>query len=155
VETIEVKLPAALHRDDQDLAKAIVDQLHWHAQVPEDSVKASVENGLVELTGTVEWEYQRRAAEKAVKNLTGVKGIANKIIIAPRLLPSDIKEKIEQALRRAAEREADRIQVSVQGSRVTLSGKVRSFSDLRDVTGAAWSAPGVTEVMDDDLNIAA
>jgi osmotically-inducible protein OsmY len=155
VEAIEVKLPPALHRDDQELAKAIVDQFRWHAQIYQDSVKVSVENGFVQLTGTVEWEFQRRAAEKLVRKLTGVKGITNRIIIEPKIQPSDIKEKIEKALKRAAEREADRIQVEVHGGRVTLSGKVRSFEDLQDVTGAAWSAPGVTDVNDDDLSVAA
>ena len=99
---------------------------------------------------------QRRAAEKVVRGLTGVKGITNKITIKPRAVqPSDIKVKIEQALKRAAERESAHIAIEIRGSRVILSGKMRSFAELRDVRGAAWSAPGVTSVDDNDLRVAA
>ena len=157
VEKIEVQVPGSYHRNDQDIAKAVIDQFRWHTQVPDDLVKASVENGWVELTGEVEWDYQRSAAENAVRGLTGVKTISNKITIRPKVVvqPSDIKVKIEGALTRAAEREANRIAVEVRGTRVILSGKVRSFAELRDVRGAAWSAPGVTSVDDNNLSIAA
>jgi osmotically-inducible protein OsmY len=156
VEKIEVKVPGSFHKDDEDIAKAIINQFRWHAQVPDESVKASVEKGLVELTGEVEWDYQRRAAEKVVRGLTGVRGLTNKIAIKARVAqPAEIKNKIEQALKRAAEREAEHLNIEVQGSRVVLSGKVRSFAELRDVRGAAWSAPGVTSVDDSDLSIAA
>ena len=145
VEKIEVKVPGSYHRDDQDIAKAIIDQFRWHTQVPDDLVKTRVENGWVELTGDVEWDYQRSAAENAIRGLTGVKGITNKITIKAKVVQSiEIKEKIEEALKRAAERETNRIAVEVRGTRVILSGKVRSFAELRDVRGAAWSAPGVT-----------
>jgi len=148
VEKIEVKLPGSFQRTDQDIAKAIVEQFTWAIQVPEDRVKASVENGWVKLSGEVEWEYQRSAAESAVRGLTGVKGITNNIWIKPKVQSSDVKQKIEEALKRAAEREARRINVETRGSRVVLSGEVRSFAELRDAKGAAWSAPGVTEVED-------
>ena len=155
VEKIEVKIPGSYHRDDQDIAKAIVDQFRWHSQVPDELVKASVENGWVQLTGEVEWDYQRNAAENAIRGLTGIKGIANKITIKPKVVQSsEIKSKIEGALKRAAEREADRIGVEVRGTRVFLSGKVRSFAELRDVRGAAFSAPGITAVEDGDLRVA-
>ena len=156
VEKIDVKVPGSYHKDDQDIAKAIIDQFRWHAQVPDDLVKASVENGWVELSGEVEWEYQRRAAAKVVRGLTGVRGIANKITLTPKLAqPSVIKDRIEEALKRAAEREADRLNIEVRGSCVILSGKVRSFAELRDVRGAAFSAPGVTSVDDEKLSVAA
>ena len=156
VEKIEVKLPGSLHRDDQDIARTIVDQFRWHSQVPDDLVKASVENGWVGLNGEVEWDFQRSAAEEAVRGLMGVKGISNKITIKPKVVqPSEIKDKIEDALKRAAEREANRIAVQVRGTRVILSGKVRSFAELRDVRGAAFSAPGVTSVDDNNLSVAA
>ena len=156
VEKIEVKVPGSYHRDDQDIAKAIIDQFQWHTQVPDDLVKASVENGWVELTGEVEWDYQRSAAEKAIRGLTGVRGITNRLTIRPKAAqPSEVKDKIEEALKRAAEREADRIGVQVRGSRVILSGRVRSFAELRDVRGAAFSAPGVTSIDDNNLSVAA
>jgi osmotically-inducible protein OsmY len=156
VEKIEVRVPGSYHRDDQDIAKAILDQFRWHSQVPDDLVKACVENGWVELTGEVEWDYQRSAAENAIRGLTGVRGITNKIgIKAKGVQPFEIKEKIEEALKRAAEREADRIVIEVRGTRVILSGKVRSFAELRDVRGAAYSAPGVTSIDDNNLSVAA
>jgi osmotically-inducible protein OsmY len=156
VEKIDVKLPGSLERDDQDIARAIIDQFRWHSQVPQDLVKVSVRNGWVDLTGEVEWDFQRSAAEAAVRGLLGVKGIVNKIAIKARAIqPAVIKSKIEEALKRAAEREADRIGIEILGTRVILSGKVRSFAELRDVKGAAWSAPGVTSVDDHALTIAA
>ena len=154
VEKIDVKLPGSLQRTDQDIARAIVDQFKWTVWIPEEKVKASVENGWVRLTGEVEWQYQRSAAESAVRGLTGVKGITDNIVIRPKVQPSEIKLKIEQALKRAAEREARQINVEASGSRVVLSGEVRSFAELRDAKGAAWGAPGVTEV-EDHLVVAA
>jgi osmotically-inducible protein OsmY len=155
VEKIDVKIPGSFLKDDQDIAKAIIDQLRWHVQVP-DVVKATVEKGWVELTGEVDWEYQRRAAENVVRGLAGVRGVLNKIGIKPRPVHSyEIKDKIEHALKRAAEREARNLTIDVQGGKVTLSGKVRSFEDLAAVRGAAWSAPGVTFVDDDNLRVAA
>jgi osmotically-inducible protein OsmY len=156
VERIDVKLPGSLERDDQDIARAIIDQFRWHSQVPQDLVKVSVQNGWVDLSGEVEWDFQRNAAEAAVRGLLGVKGIVNKIALKARAVqPAVIKSKIEEALKRAAEREADRIGIEILGTRVILSGKVRSFAELRDVKGAAWSAPGVTSVDDHALTIAA
>jgi osmotically-inducible protein OsmY len=156
VEKIEVKVPGSFRKDDEDIAKAIINQFRWHAQVPDELVKTSVEKGWVELTGEVEWEYQRRAAEKVVRGLTGVRGLTNKVTIKARVAqPTEIKNRIEQALKRAAEREAEHLTIEVRGSRVLLSGKVRSFAELRNVRGAAWSAPGVTSVDDTELSVAA
>jgi osmotically-inducible protein OsmY len=156
VERIEVKIPGSLRRDDQDLAKTIIEQFKWNSQVPDELVKASVENGWVELTGQVEWGFQRGATEKAIRGLMGVKGITNNITIKQRIVqPSVIKGNIEEALKRAAERESNHIGVEVRGTSVILSGSVRSFAELRDVRAAAWSAAGVTSVDDDELNVAA
>lgn len=147
VEKIQVKLPSSLERDDKSLAKAIVDQFKWNVQVPDQLVKASVEDGWVELTGEVEWEYQRKATEECVKGLTGVKGVSNNISIKEKKIQPDvIKQRIEEALKREAEREARHIAIEVRGSRVILSGKVHSLREMQDVRGAAFSAPGVTSV---------
>lgn len=154
VEKIEVKPFGSYRRDDQAIAQAIVSAFRWNVQVPDDRIKVNVENGWVELSGEVEWEFQRKAAESAVRSLSGVIGLTNDITLKPSVKPDQIKEKIQQALKRAAEREADRIQVEVRGSRVVLSGNVRSFAELRDARGAAWGAPGVTEV-ESNLRIAA
>ena len=148
VEKIEVKLPGSLIRDDQELAKAIIDQFEWSALIPsQNKIKAKVSNGWVTLSGEVVWEYQRKAAEKLVRALNGVKFITNNIVIKPTIEASDLKEKIEKALMRATERESKQIDVNVRGGHVTISGMVRSYAEMKAVEGVAWGAPGVTEVL--------
>jgi osmotically-inducible protein OsmY len=117
--------------------------------VPDGKVKPMVEGGWVTLTGELEWEYQSRAAEKAVRNLMGVTGVSNMIKITPRLRPSDVEKKLREALARQADREADRIQIEVNGSQVSLRGKVHSWAELNAAQLAAWSAPGVSSVAND------
>ena len=148
VEKIDVKLPGSMLRDDEDIANAIVNQLEWNTLIPQGKIKARVSNGWVILNGEVAWEYQRKEAEKLVRGLTGVKLVTNNIIIKPKIEATDLKEKIEKALMRAAEHESKQIDVEVEGSHVTLSGVVRSYAELKAVEGAAWGAPGVTEVQD-------
>ena len=156
VEKIEVKVPGLHGRGDEEIAKTIIDHFRWHTQVPDELVKVSVENGWVELTGEVEWEYQRSAAAKVVRGLTGVRGMWNKITLKPKAAEAvQIKNRIEEALKRATEREVKHIVIEVHGSRVRLSGKVRSFAELADVRGAAWGTPGVSSVDDLDLYVAA
>lgn len=147
IEKIEVKLPGSLARDDEALALAIVDQFKWNVQVPDQLIKASVEGGWVDLVGEVEWDFQRIAAEKCVRALTGVKGVSNKISLkAKPIQPEVVKQKIEEALKREVEREARKITVKVSGSKVILSGGVHSFKEMLNARGAALSAPGVTSV---------
>ncbi len=147
VEKIEVKLSGSLFRDNQDIAEAIVDQFKWNVQVPDQLIKASIEDGWVELMGEVEWGYQKTAAEDCVKGLAGVKGITNNISIKDKKVqPEVIKQKIEEALKREIEREARGISVEVNGGKVTLSGSVHSYSEKNDARWAAYCAPGVTSV---------
>jgi osmotically-inducible protein OsmY len=146
---ITVRLPASDHRTDADLALAAERGLEWSSLVPADKVKPMVEGGWITLNGEVEWEYQRKAAEDAVRNLMGVTGVSNFIRITPKVIPSDIEKRLHDALSRQADREADRIQIVVNGSQVTLRGKVHSWAEFNAVQGAAWSAPGVTSVIND------
>lgn len=147
VEDIKVKFFDSYKKDDQDIAAAILNQFKWNIQIPEDQLKVSVEDGWVGLTGEVEWEYQRAAAENAVRNLTGVQGVSNNIKLkAKKIQPSVVKHKIEEALKREAEREARRISVEVRDNKVILTGKVHSNAEREDAKWAAWSAPGVTTV---------
>jgi len=147
-EEIEVKYPSCYRRDDGDIADSILLAFRWNVQIPDDKLHVKVAKGWVTLSGEVEWDFQRAAAENAVKPLSGVLGVTNLIGVKPRIEASDVKTKIEQALKRAAEREARRIKVEVKGTEVTLSGKVRSYAELHDARGAAWSAPGVSTVQD-------
>lgn len=147
IEKIEVKLPGSHERDDQDIAAAILHQFQWHVEIPDKLIKISVENGWVKLTGEVEWNYQRNAAEKSVRSLTGIKGVSNNIVLKTREVKADVvRKKIEDALKREAILEAKKINVSIDGGTVTLSGKVHSFSEMNDAKLAAWSASGVTKI---------
>lgn len=144
VDELEVK--PATERSDTDIARAAADVLKWNVLVPSDRIKVRVENGWLTLEGDVEWEYQRRAAERAVRNLPGVKGISNLIVVKPRVEPSDVRRKIEEAFEREAAIDAQHIDVAVNGSEVTLSGRVRSWAERHAAEKAAWSVPGVTAV---------
>ncbi len=154
IERIDVKLPGSQVRDDETLAKAIVDQFKWNVRVPDELIKTNVEGGWVELSGEVEWDYQRVAAEQAVRSLTGVKGVTNRITLkAKPIQPELVKQKIEEALKREVERETRKITVKVSGSKVILTGDVNSFKEMSDARIAALSAPGVVSV-ENNLHIA-
>jgi len=145
---LNVRLPGALERSDTDIAQAAVNTLTWNTQVPSDRVTVAVSDGWVTLRGTVDWQYQKDAAERGVRNLTGVRGITNDMTVGPRVQPGDVQAKIEAALRRNAEIDARRINVSVADGRITLSGNVHSSAERDEARRAAWAAPGVTAVED-------
>ncbi|MFZ4714202.1 MAG: BON domain-containing protein [Bacteriovoracaceae bacterium] len=142
---IEVKMMGNYERSDEDIAKAALNALEWSYAVPKN-LKVTVEKGWVSLRGEVEWDYQRKGARDCVKNLMGVSGVTNGITLKTQSQSSDIKKSIEEALDRLSQSENEKINVSVHGDQVVLSGKVHSFSDLSDASYAAWSAPGVMRV---------
>ena len=145
---IEIQLPTADQRTDTDIAAAAVRALDWDALVPLDKVTVTVAKGWVTIRGEVEWEFERREAENAIRRLNGVRGITNLLTVRPRATASvdDLKRKIEDSLVRSAETDAQRITVEVDGSKVTLRGTVRTWVEAQEAERIAWSAPGVTSV---------
>lgn len=142
---IELK-PLAGAPTDPELARAAVTALQIELPLTWEQIKPTVKQGRISLEGTVEWHYQRERAEAAMRRLKGVVSVRNSIRIQTTLAPENIKHRIEDAFRRIAQVDADRIVVDTQGSDVTLRGEVRSWAEHDQAQRTAWSAPGVTNV---------
>jgi osmotically-inducible protein OsmY len=141
----ELEVKGIFDKSDEEIARAALNAFQWNYSVPSD-IKVAVEKGWITLSGQVEWDYQRNAAQDAVSELLGVTGVTNSITMKNKAQPSDIKNRIEEALKRSAESEGKKISVSVSGDKVTLTGNVHSISEKDDARLAAWMAPGVTTV---------
>ncbi len=144
---MDVRLGASALRSDAELAAAAGHALAWHVHVPQGKVQPVVERGWITLNGELQWNYQRKAAERAVRDLVGVRGVANLISIQSAVATADIRKGIHDALVRQVEEGARQIEVVVADSQVTLRGKVHSWSERKAAQWAAWSAPGVSSVV--------
>jgi len=143
---IEVRYPSDKKTADDEIARRALDILAWNATVPRNAVKITVHDGRVTLSGDVNWQFERRAAEDQVRKLTGVSAIINNVRLLPSVHSGDVKVRIENALKRSAEIEANAIAVSVDGGTVALDGVVHNWAEREATERAAWSAAGVTAV---------
>ena len=146
---LDVKLAPDHKRSDTDIAAGAEEALKWNTLVPLESIRLTVDHGWVTLQGDVEWDYQRRSVEKAIRPLMGVVGISNELTLRVRPRATDLSLKIRDALTRQALREAKHIQVDVDGTTVKLSGTVHSWQERDAAHGVVWSAPGVLAVVDE------
>lgn len=145
VEDLKVDLPATHVRDDADIARTVSSALYWDTLLPA-SIQIVVNDGYVSLGGEVEWNYQREEAEDVVRRIAGVRGISNLIHIRQAVSAKNIRDEIDGVFKRDAHVDAEAVSVTVNGSKVTLTGKVHSWYERNEASRAAWSIRGVTAV---------
>jgi osmotically-inducible protein OsmY len=145
---LEVRTAISEQRPDPEIARDAVEAIKRQLPLSYQDIKVVVRDAWVTLEGNVEWNYQKERAEDAVRTVRSVKGVINTIQVKPKATPTEIKRKIEEALRRSAELDANNIQVEASDGEVVLKGTVHSWFEREEAERAAWQAPGVRRVED-------
>lgn len=147
-EELKVRYASDAKTADHEIAKRILDMFAWNSLVPEGKIEIKVEQGWVSLTGEVNWHYQSTEAARVASQIGGVTGVSNNIGIARKASSGDIRQRIENAFNRQADLDAKAVTISLDGDKVTLGGHVSAWHERKTAERAAWSAPGVTQVID-------
>lgn len=145
-EEIEVRLPFEAKRADDQIAAAALERLNWDPTVPKHAVQVTVDAGWVNLTGQVEWHFQREAAEEDIRSLSGVIAVSNDITIAPKVDCQNISDDITHALHRSWFFDPNTISVSGEDGKIKLTGTVHTPHERKVAAATAWAAPGVVDV---------
>jgi len=148
VDQVDVQLESQHRTSDEGLAERVAHVLTWNVSLPKTNIKAEVKNGVVTLTGDVEWQYQRANVLRNIEHIGGVANVINLITIKPRVSAVDVQQRITDALKRHADIEASKVSIMALNGTVTLSGTVDSLAEMDRVERAAWAAPGVINVVD-------
>lgn len=151
-EEIEVRFLGAPATSDEEIARRALNSISWNASLPKDAIQVKVDRGLVTLSGSVNWHYQKELAADSIRGLTGITCVINRIDVVPTVSPSNVKRLIEEAFKRDAALDARAIRVNVHDGKVMLEGKVKAWSEREAAERAAWMSPGVREV-DDRISV--
>jgi len=143
---LKVILPTHHERSDEDIAHAAANAIAWNTLLPKGKIQVWVDNGRITLEGTVDWQYERKTADRCVRYLAGVRDVNNHIVVRPIADKIAVKTMIEAALLRNAKLDAEGIRVDVRGDRVILNGNVQSWVERDEAERAAWASPGVRDV---------
>lgn len=142
---LEVRLPPSAQRSDAEIEAVAALMLAANCGIARDTIDVSVTDAVITLTGSVDWYFQRVDAERTVRGLWGIKGVVNQITVRAQPIVAEMKEHIQQALRRSAE-PSTRVTVETREGTVVLRGKVRTWGERLNAERIARSTPGVTSV---------
>lgn len=151
VNTVVNEIVVAGEPDDIDTDNKIGQQIRgmiesYDETFPRAAIWAEVHDGVVTLTGTVGWAYQRKAVQRSIEMLPHVRGVVNEVVLTPRKFPADIEDRISEALRRQSSLAGTAISVRAENGKVILGGTVSTLVQKHDAEQVAWKHPAVMEL---------